>query len=60
MKGYPTYMRAPLVGTLGTGPKDINTPMAGQFYELMEPYGNDGRLYVAGQSGANYGVVCGI
>ncbi|MFO0887012.1 MAG: ATP-binding protein [Candidatus Saccharimonadales bacterium] len=56
-EGYPTYMSTS-AGPLGTGPKDINTPMAGQFYVDDGTYGNDGRLYVAGQSGANYGVVC--
>lgn len=51
--GFPTYMST-TVGPLGTGTKNINTPLNAQTYLDS----NTGKLYIPGQTSNNYGVVC--
>ncbi len=43
---------------LGTGTEDINTPLNYQYVMDDGTYGHNGRVYVPGQVGNNYGVAC--
>ena len=43
---------------LGTGTEDINTPLNYQYVMDDGTYGHNGRVYIPGQVGNNYGVVC--
>lgn len=57
---FPTYFSTS-VGKLGTGPKNINTPINMQSYLDDGSNGSlsdRGKLYFPGQSSNNYGVVC--
>lgn len=57
---FPTYFSA-TVGPLGTGTKNINTPINMQSYVDDGSNGNvadRGKLYFPGQRGNSYGVVC--
>lgn len=60
---FPTYLStsgasATNPTALGTGAKDISTAL--NFQHVMDDgtYGHNGRVYIPGQSGNNYGVVC--
>jgi len=60
---FPTYLSstgasATVTTKLGTGTKDISTPS--NILSIMDDgtYGHNGRLYIPGQVGNNYGVAC--
>lgn len=60
---FPTYLSstgasATVTTKLGTGTKDISTPS--NILSVLDDgtYGHNGRLYIPGQVGNNYGVAC--
>jgi signal transduction histidine kinase len=54
---FPTYFST-TVGALGAGSRNLNTAANMEIVLDDGTYGNAGRIYVPGQSGNNYGVIC--